>query len=520
MWAETLPNELRRWRSDVPEGASARCALASDLIDANAFDHLGKPRPAPCHTSGPLWVMRIVDESSVVWSSDDVFNVGETAYFLVEFQQPLRALHASRSAPNGFAIYKTRDQIDAFVRLVAHFRSSRIVELGIWEGGSTALLAQLAQPDKLVAVDITPEPVPGLERFVASHALHGRVRPHYGIDQADGRRLGDIVASEFSGDPIDLVIDDASHLLAPTRASFDVLFPKLRTGGLFVIEDWCWEHTIADRLVASLRSKYRMSEVPRAELLRVVEAMGASDDMLASLRSREFLSDLVSEIVVDKANGDTTIGDVALRPFTVEVRRGPAAVVGDPPFVTSPHGRAERALHVGRPDPELVSRIARLGVRELVVVSDEPPSLLAYPGPEAIDVRLSPSRRAAHDIVGALGRAQFDLVIDGASADAEGARDLAPVLLSGVRTGGTYMLRGWPRLVMPPPEDVTDAAWRRMPRLLLELMLIVAEWNDTIDALVLDDEWLSVRRGQRPLPTKDFDLTHLYRDHFESLARA
>ena len=34
------------------------------------------------------------------------------------------------------------------------------------------------------------------------------------------------------------MIDDASHLLDPTRSSFDVLFPLLRPGGVYVIEDW------------------------------------------------------------------------------------------------------------------------------------------------------------------------------------------------------------------------------------------------------------------------------------------
>jgi predicted O-methyltransferase YrrM len=463
--------------------------------------------------------MRHVDEPSIVWSSDDVFSVGETAYFLVGFQQPLRALQASRSALNGFAIYKTRDQIGEFVRLVADFRSSRIVELGIWEGGSTALLAQLARPEKLVAVDITPEPVRGLERFVASHRLHDRVRSHYGIDQADCRRLGDIVASEFSGDPIDLVIDDASHLLVPTRASFETLFPSLRTGGLFVIEDWSWEHTMADKLATALGSISGASEVPTGELLRVVEAMGGSDAMLASLRSREFLSDLVAEVVVNKADGDPTIGDVVIRPFTAEIQRGPAPVGDDPPFVLT-QGVPERALYAGRLDARVGSHLARLGVRELVLVSDEPPSGDGGDRPATIDVRLAPSVGASHEIVAGLGRAPFDLVIDGTAGGADGARELASVLLSAVRTGGTYMLRGWPRLVAPRTRDVTDGAWRRMPQLLLELMLTVAEWNDTIDALVLDDEWLSVRRGQHNLPTRDFDLTHLYRDHFESLARA
>jgi predicted O-methyltransferase YrrM len=464
-------------------------------------------------------MMRAVDEPSVVWSSDDLFKVGETTYFVVEFQQPLRALRASHNAANGFAIYKSREQVEALVHLVAGFQGSRIVELGIYEGGSTALLAQLARPERLVAVDIMPEPVRNLERFVVSHSLRDRVRPHYGVDQADGQRLGNIMAAEFSGDPIDLVIDDASHLLAPTRASFEVLLPSLRTGGLFVIEDWSWEHTIADKVFVALSSESRTADVPRSELLRVIEALGASDDMLTSLRSGEFLSDLVSEIIVAKADGDSTIGDVAIRPFTVEIRRGSATIGGDPPFVTAPYGPPERALYVGRLDPRLVPHLTHLGVQELMVASDEESRDLGCGGLDVTHVRLARSLRSPPEIARVLGKAPFDLVIDAISADADGARDLASVLLPSVRTGGTFALRGWPRLVAPPPAAVTDGAWRRVPLLLRELMLAVAEWNDTIEALLLDDEWLTLHRGQRRLPTEDFDIPCLYRDHFGSLLR-
>jgi hypothetical protein len=38
------------------------------------------------------------------------------------------------------------------------------------------------------------------------------------------------------------VVDDASHRAGPTRASFNVLFPRLRPGGVYIIEDWCWAH--------------------------------------------------------------------------------------------------------------------------------------------------------------------------------------------------------------------------------------------------------------------------------------
>ena len=51
---------------------------------------------------------------------------------------------------------------------------------------------------------------------------------------------------EFGDEPLDLVIDDASHLYEPTRQSFQVLFPRLRHRGLYVIEDWTLDYSQAD----------------------------------------------------------------------------------------------------------------------------------------------------------------------------------------------------------------------------------------------------------------------------------
>ncbi len=68
------------------------------------------------------------------------------------------------------------------------------------------------------------------------------VKPHWGVDQADVERVGGILDAEIGKTPIDLVIDDASHLLEPTRATFDAVFPRLRPGALYVIEDWSWAH--------------------------------------------------------------------------------------------------------------------------------------------------------------------------------------------------------------------------------------------------------------------------------------
>ena len=68
--------------------------------------------------------------------------------------------------------------------------------------------------------------------------------------QDDPKFLRD-VAAEMKG--IDVVLDDGSHVGRHQRASFDVLFPLLSDGGIYIIEDVCtsywphWEDLYSDR---------------------------------------------------------------------------------------------------------------------------------------------------------------------------------------------------------------------------------------------------------------------------------
>jgi hypothetical protein len=70
---------------------------------------------------------------------------------------------------------------------------------------------------------------------VKSRNFDGRIKTYWKTDQADKTRLRTIVETEFDG-PLDLLIDDASHLYRQTRASFEALFPLLVPGGLSIIE--------------------------------------------------------------------------------------------------------------------------------------------------------------------------------------------------------------------------------------------------------------------------------------------
>jgi hypothetical protein len=153
----------------------------------------------------------------------------------------LDELHAWTSGKDSFVLGKTPRMVEA---LVAHAPPSvrTIVDLGIFKGGSVVLYEKLFRPEVLLAVDLTPEPVPALTDYIEENHLSSVVRPCYGVDQADSTVLGPLL-EQHVGDPgLDLVVDDCSHLYEPSRASFEILFPWLRPGGLYVLEDWGWAH--------------------------------------------------------------------------------------------------------------------------------------------------------------------------------------------------------------------------------------------------------------------------------------
>ena len=138
-------------------------------------------------------------------------------------------------------VWKTIDMVNQLARVIADVKPRRIFELGIANGGSTALLAALAPEATVVAVEIESR-VKALDEHIDRRHLSRRIRPHYSVDQADRELIRRIVADEFGDEPIDLVIDDASHRLDATRSSLDTLFPLVRPGGCYLIEDWAWAH--------------------------------------------------------------------------------------------------------------------------------------------------------------------------------------------------------------------------------------------------------------------------------------
>jgi len=173
------------------------------------------------------------------WIAEDEFAVDGIEYAC----KPMHDYFESTATR--FCLRKPPHLVRRLEQLLAETKPRTIVELGVFEGGSTGFIAQTTPVEKLITFDIE-RPCVALEQMIRAKELETIVRPHWEIDQADTERLRAIVREELGDTPIDLIIDDASHLLEPTRASFNALFPLLRPGGTYLLEDWAWAHGITN----------------------------------------------------------------------------------------------------------------------------------------------------------------------------------------------------------------------------------------------------------------------------------
>jgi len=179
-----------------------------------------------------------------------------------------------------YKIKELVDQYDRYFRQRSDFSPKRILELGMYDGGSVAFWYELFKPQKHVAVDLMDrKDSPYFHRYVESRGLSDRIKTYWKIDQANKSRLRALIEAEFDG-PLDLVIDDASHLYGPTLASFETLFPLLAPQGLYIIEDWAWGHW---REFISPDHPWAR-ETPLTKLvIELIEATGTSTDLIANV---------------------------------------------------------------------------------------------------------------------------------------------------------------------------------------------------------------------------------------------
>jgi hypothetical protein len=129
------------------------------------------------------------------------------------------------------------DLYDRLIRDVGEDRPLNILEVGVLHGGSLLAFAERLPEAHLLGIDIG-EPPAAFFAEVERRGLAGRLTFRRG-SQLDAEFLGRAISETFGGEKLDIVTEDAMHIYAASRATFDAVFvPWVRKGGFYAIEDW------------------------------------------------------------------------------------------------------------------------------------------------------------------------------------------------------------------------------------------------------------------------------------------
>ena len=223
--------------------------------------------------------------SNVTWHDKATFSVGGHR-ITMDYEH---GGSKRKSQQSDFTMMKSRSFLDQYLKHEGE-DFKRILELGVYQGGSYVFLNEVFKPRKIAAVELSEVPIPALDTYI--EAQQGRAKLYYGTSQDNEAKLAEIVETDFGGE-LDLVVDDASHFYDQTKASFRTLFPKLRPGGLYIIEDWSWsffepyqapDHPWAEHHSLANLAIDLMEEMA---LAKVIESFEVSPHMIKVRRSKK-----------------------------------------------------------------------------------------------------------------------------------------------------------------------------------------------------------------------------------------
>jgi cephalosporin hydroxylase len=235
----------------------------------------------------------------LIWEDDVRLTINDVGFYL---SMDTEELKAGKSTSDSFLLGKPKHQVEKAVNIGQQQRINKIFEMGILHGGSVVLYDQIFRPEKIVAIEHSLEPVESLANYIAKRRKSRIVKPYYRINQADRSAMEKILSAEFPDRDVDLIIDDASHLYEETREAFNISFPYLKNGGLYIIEDWAWAHWSGD--------------------------CWQKDH--AGFSEKKSLSNLLIELFMLAASCPGFVKDIVVEPSVITVSRGDEALPAGP----------------------------------------------------------------------------------------------------------------------------------------------------------------------------------------------
>jgi SAM-dependent methyltransferase len=222
---------------------------------------------------------------ALTWISDSECNVRGRKVIVIHSD-----FDSNRTDADRIILLKDKRFFDRYVTLLNGHEPQSVLEIGIFEGGSVILFAEMWPNARVVGVDLRAKST-AVQAHLESLGFANRVSLNYEVSQDNGPEMNRILIQDFGAMKIDLVIDDASHLYTPTRGAFNIAFPYVAVGGWYVIEDWGWAHW------RDWQTKQQWSTLPA-------------------------LSNLIFELVMANASSPGVIAQVQVNQNFVAVQRG------------------------------------------------------------------------------------------------------------------------------------------------------------------------------------------------------
>ena len=162
-------------------------------------------------------------------------------------------------------------------------REIKLLELGIYKGGSLQLWRDYFHKGTIVGLDLNP---------VLIDDPSGRIHIYQG-EQQDTALL-DRIARETAPEGFDVIIDDCSHIGELTRLSFWHLFDNhLKPGGLFLFDCWYGPAVLSDRPAV----RVKRLEDDNIQVTRLAEPVLHANQNLVDVNYHVFIRDKQSGTV-------------------------------------------------------------------------------------------------------------------------------------------------------------------------------------------------------------------------------
>lgn len=136
-------------------------------------------------------------------------------------------LHRHFLSNGGKRLHKWLHYFDIYERHFARFRDRpiKMLEIGVHGGGSLDMWKAYLHPDStIVGIDIQPECAQYASKNVEIH-----------IGSQDDAEFLTEVADQYG--QFDIVLDDGSHVNSHVIKTFEVLYPRVVSDGVFMVED-------------------------------------------------------------------------------------------------------------------------------------------------------------------------------------------------------------------------------------------------------------------------------------------